>query len=116
MTPDAIAAVEALLVSVRFLGCSARVAPRLRDVLARVERALVDEHRATAPGVPFELWHNVHGCGGYRKAAGWHGHGLAVDLDYTLNPYIATRTDGTSNVAVTSSPDSFWKPRLARMR
>jgi len=95
VTPEEVVAVERSLVSMRFLGCNTRVAPKLRDVLARVERALVDEHRATAPGVPFELWHGVHGVGGYRKAAGWHGHGLAVDLDYTLNPYVATRTDGT---------------------
>ena len=37
MTPDAIAAVEASLVSTRFLGCSTRVAPSLAATLARVE-------------------------------------------------------------------------------
>jgi len=92
VTPEDIAKVEASLVSVHFLGCTTRVAPRLAAVLATVERALVAVHAASAPGVPFSLWHNVHGVGGYRKAAGWHGKGLAVDVDYTLNPYVATRT------------------------
>lgn len=95
MTPEEVAAVEGSLVAVRFLGCAPRVAPALRDVLRRVERALLDEHAATAPGVPFELWHGVHSVGGYRKAAAYHGKGLAIDVDYTLNPYVATRTDGT---------------------
>ena len=30
--------------------------------------------------------------GGYRERAGFHGKGLAVDLDYTSNPYVATRS------------------------
>lgn len=92
MTPAQIAAVEASLVSIRFLGCATRVAPKLAAILAAVERALVAVHAAAAPGVPFSLWHNVHGVGGYRARAGFHGKGLAVDVDYTLNPYVATRT------------------------
>lgn len=95
MTPAEIAAVEASLQSVRFLGRSCRVAPRLAAKLAKVEDALRIEWGSTAAGVPFQLWHNVHSVGGYRKAAGYHGRGLAIDVDYTPNPYIATRTGGT---------------------
>ena len=40
MTPEEI---EATLVTVRFLGCSVRVAPLLATVLARVETTLHDE-------------------------------------------------------------------------
>jgi len=95
MTPEAIAAVESSLVSTRFLGCSTRVAPRLAEVLATVEAALYDEWtRAMLGGAAtqtFAGWHGVRGCGGYRKAAGWHGKGLAIDLNYSTNGYSATR-------------------------
>ena len=95
MTPAEVEAVERELVTVRFLGCSTRVVPRMAKLLAAAERHLVEEHAATAPGVPFALWHNVHTVGGYRRAAGYHGRGVAIDVDYTPNPYIATRTRGS---------------------
>lgn len=100
MSPAEIAEVEASLRTVRFLGRSTRVVPKLAARMAEVERALIAEHAATAPGVPFELWHNVHGVGGYRaatpnKGASYHGRGLAIDVDVTPNPYIATRTGST---------------------
>lgn len=98
MTPAEVAAVEASLVSVRFLGASTRVAPRLAEVLARVEAALHAEYTRAmvalpggAPAPTFAEWHGVRGVGGYRKAAGWHGKGLAVDLNYSTNGYSATR-------------------------
>jgi hypothetical protein len=92
MTPEQIAAIKAQLETVRFLGRPTRVVPKLRDVLARVEAHLASEHQTTAPDVPFALWHNVHSVGGFRAGAGNHGRGLAIDVDVTPNPYIATRT------------------------
>lgn len=99
VTPADIAQVEASLVSVRFLGCSCRVAPRLAAKLAKVEAALHAEWQraqvAIAGGAPtqtFAEWHGIRGVGGYRKAAGWHGKGLAVDLNVSTNGYAITRT------------------------
>ena len=98
MTPSDVAAVEASLVSVRFLGCSCRVAPKLAAILARVEASLHAEWQRAqlalpggAPTQTFAEWHGIRGVGGYRKAAGWHGKGLAVDLNYSTNGYSATR-------------------------
>ncbi len=99
MTPAEVAAIEASLVSVRFLGCSARVAPRLASVLAKVEDALHAEWVRVQVGLPgavptqtFAEWHGVRGVGGYRARAGWHGKGLAVDLNYSTNGYAVCRT------------------------
>jgi hypothetical protein len=99
VTPDQIATVEASLVSTRFLGCSTRVAPKLAAILAKVGSALEAQyHRAMIAlpgGVPtptFAEWHGIRGVGGYRARAGWHGHGLAVDLNYSTNGYLVTRT------------------------
>lgn len=99
MTPAESAAVEASLVSMRFLGCSTRVAPKLAATLSRVEVALHAEYTramlALAGGAPaptFAEWHGVRSCGGYRKAAGWHGKGLAVDIQYRQQGYLVTRT------------------------
>lgn len=99
MTPAEVAAVEASLVSTRFLGASCRVAPKLAAILARVEAALHAEWQRAmlalpggAPTQTFAEWHGVRSCGGYRKAAGWHGRGLAVDCDYKWQGYVATRT------------------------
>ena len=99
MTPAEVAAVEASLVSVRFLGCSTRVAPRLAAVLAKVEASLHTEWQRAmlalpggAPVQTFAEWHSVTSCGGYRKAAGWHGKGLAVDIQYRAQGYVCTRT------------------------
>jgi hypothetical protein len=99
VTPADVAAVEASLVSTRFLGCPTRVAPRLAAVLTRVETALHDEWTRAqlalpggAPTQTFAAWHGVRGVGGYRKAAGWHGKGLAVDLNYQTNGYAACRS------------------------
>ena len=99
MTPAVIAAVEASLVTVRFLGCSTRVAPPLAAVLTRVESVLHAEWQRAmlalpggAPTQTFAQWHGIRGVGGYRKAAGWHGKGLAVDLNYSTNGYAVSRT------------------------
>lgn len=99
MTPSDVAAVEASLVSVRFLGCSCRVAPKLAAILARVEDSLHAEWQRAQLALPggsptqtFAEWHGIRGVGGYRKAAGWHGKALAVDLNVSTNGYAITRT------------------------
>ena len=99
MTPAEVATVEASLVSVRFLGCRTRVAPKLAAILARVEDALHAEWQRAmlalpggAPTETFAEWCSIRGVGGYRKAAGWHGKGLAVDIDYQRQGYVVTRT------------------------
>jgi len=99
VTPAEVAAIEASLVSTRFLGCSCRVAPKLAAILSRVEDALHAEYTRAMVALPsgafmptFAEWHGVRSAGGYRKAAGWHGRGLAVDLDYQRQGYVVTRT------------------------
>lgn len=96
MTPEEI---EATLVSVRFLGCSVRVAPLLATVLARVETALHDEWTRAqlalpggAPVQAFAAWHGVRGVGGYRPHGGWHSKGIALDLNYQTNGYAVCRS------------------------
>lgn len=99
MTSAESAAVEASLVSVRFLGARCRVAPKLAAVLAKVEAALHAEYTRAMVALPggafmpaFAEWHGVRSCGGYRARAGWHGKGLAVDVDYQHQGYVVTRT------------------------
>lgn len=82
------------LVSCTFLGRSVGggVIARMRDSLAAVESALKTQYNTLNPGVSFVEWCGVHGVGGFREHGGPHTKGIAVDLDYTENPYIATRT------------------------
>jgi len=91
--------VEASLVSVRFLGCSTRVAPRLAEVLAKVEASLHAEYTRAmlalpggAPAPSFAQWHGVRGVGGYRPHGGHHSQGIAVDLNYQTNGYAVCRS------------------------
>lgn len=92
MTPDETLAVEASLRSGTFLGCRYRAAPKLVALLNRVESDLEVEWTLTDRSVPFGQWHGIRGVGGYRARAGWHGRGLAVDLNYARNGYLVTRT------------------------
>ncbi len=99
MTPAEVAAVEASLVTVRFLGHRVRCVPRFGAKLARVEAALHAEYTramiATGGGImqpTFAQWHGVRGVGGYREGQGWHGHGRAIDINYRRNGYLAVRT------------------------
>ena len=82
------------LVSCTFLGrnVGGGVIARMRDTLAAVEAALKTQYTAQNLGIPFVEWCGVHGVGGFREHGGPHTKGIAVDLDYTENPYIATRT------------------------
>ena len=99
MTPAEVAAVEASLVTVRWLGHRVRVVPRFAAKLARVEAALHAEYTramiATGGGIAqptFAQWHGVRGAGSYRKGAGYHGRGRAIDINYYRNGYLAVRT------------------------
>lgn len=92
MTPDEISAVEASLRTGTFLGCRYRAAPKLVALLNRVESDIEVDWTLTDRSVPFARWHGIRGVGGYRQAAGWHGRGLAVDLNYARNGYLVTRT------------------------
>jgi hypothetical protein len=99
VTPEQISVVEASLLSARFLGCATRVAPKLAAILAKVEAALRAEHASAMAALPvgvpaptFSGWHGITGVGGYRKAAGYHGHGLAIDLNVPTNGYAVCRT------------------------
>jgi len=82
------------LVKATFLGrnVGGGVIARMRDALALAEDALKAEHAAKAPQIPWLDWCGVHDIGGWRANGGPHTKGIAVDLDYTMNPYIATRT------------------------
>ena len=92
-----------LITGHRFLGrvCASGINPLLRDVLVAVEEDLRAMH-ATAEDrfandggeVAFAAWCGLPADpGGWRKPkAGLHGSGSAVDIEYTHDPYIATRT------------------------
>jgi hypothetical protein len=63
------------------------------EKLARVEAALRDAYLDEMLALPatkqptFAAWHGVTGVGGYREAAGWHGKGRAIDINYSRNGY-----------------------------
>ena len=99
MTPAEIAAIEAQLATVTFLGRSVRCVPRFGRKLDKVEAALRAEWQRAqlalvggAPTQTFAEWHGVRSIGGYRKAAGYHGKGRAIDLDVPSNGYAITAT------------------------
>lgn len=86
------------LVSVRAFGRSTTVDADFAPILARAEAVLREQYADAMRALPvgaerptFETWHGVRRVGGHRKGRGWHGKGKAVDLNYTENPYIATR-------------------------
>lgn len=83
-----------LVTQCSFLGHSVGggVVPKMLAALHAVEAALKAQYTAANPGVPFAEWCGITGVGGFREHGGPHTRGIAVDLDYTLNPYIATRT------------------------
>ncbi len=84
------------LVRATFLGhaVGGGVSARMRDALLAVEADLRAEHAGLPePRPDFVAWCGVRqGLGGYREGAGFHAKGVAIDIDYELNPYIATRT------------------------
>lgn len=85
------------LVSATFLGVSVSkgcTASFKRD-LQKAEAVLVQEYeearRTGKTSETFAAWHNVRSIGGYRARAGMHGKGEAIDINYSRNPYVATR-------------------------
>lgn len=84
------------LVRCRFLGRSVDggVSAKMRDALAAVEAALRAEHaQLPEPRPEFIAWCDVRkNIGGHRPGRSFHGKGVAIDIDYEQNPYIATRT------------------------
>lgn len=79
----------ASLIPAAFLRChvGGGVSPAMRDALAKAEASIV----ATCPDWD-AIFKRVRSVGGYRPHGGKHSLGIAVDLDYAANPYIATRT------------------------
>ena len=88
-----------VLVAAPFLGRSPRVSHAFGEKLARVEDALRDAYTIEMLALPahasrptFAAWHGVTGVGGYREAAGWHGKGRAIDINYSRNGYAVCAT------------------------
>jgi hypothetical protein len=86
------------LVRARVFGCTTTVDRDFARILLRADAVLREQYTdamlALPPGAPqpsYAEWHGVRGVGGHRAGGGWHGKGRAVDLNYTSNPYIATR-------------------------
>jgi hypothetical protein len=78
---------------------------RLRDRLLLVEQHLREQHAALGPNhllrtdfdgndEPFPAWAGIHSVRSWRANSGtsFHASGSAVDVNYDLQPYIATRT------------------------
>ncbi|MDB4929442.1 MAG: hypothetical protein JWM10_1926 [Myxococcaceae bacterium] len=86
------------LVSIKAFGCSTTVDRDFARILQRADAVLREQYAdamlalpAGAPQPTFGEWHGVRGVGGHRPGSSWHGKGKAVDLNYTTNPYVATR-------------------------
>jgi len=79
----------ASLVPATFLRCpvGGGVSPAMRDALAKAEASIVRDY----PDRWDAIFKRVGTVGGYRPSAGKHSLGIAVDLDYLANPYVATR-------------------------
>ncbi|HET9143112.1 hypothetical protein [Actinophytocola sp.] len=77
-----------------FLGqpCENGVDPSMVAALAAVEENLRELHRAAGVESPFEQWAGIHEPHKGIYPGGHHAAGIAVDLNYTTNPYVATRT------------------------
>lgn len=87
------------LVAAPFLGRSPRVSRAFGAKLARVEAALRGAYTAEMLTLPphasrpsFAMWHGVTGVGGFREAAGYHGKGRAIDINYSRNGYAVCAT------------------------
>lgn len=68
------------------------------SILQRAEAVLREQYTDAMLSLPtgtpqptFAEWHGVRHVGGYREGRSWHGKGRAADLNYTTNPYVATR-------------------------
>lgn len=102
------------LVTMNFIGSSVEVNPTMRDRLQDVEADLQAQYDALGPdsaerthagGDPmsFREWAGVRSARAWRSGSSTskHASGSAIDVNYDLQPYIATRTirpkaDGTT--------------------
>lgn len=68
---------------------------RLATALVAVESHLRELHRNGGVAVSFEQWAGIREPHKGTHPGGYHGQGIAIDMNYTTNPYIATRSGGT---------------------
>lgn len=85
------------IVAVTFLGWDVEggVEQRMADRLAAVEVSLRREWSGSGSTDDFISWCGIRETHKGFHRGGYHGQGIAIDLDYTTNPYIATRTGST---------------------
>jgi hypothetical protein len=78
----------ATMVSGRFLGhtIARGVRQEFLTKLADAETKIADEY--TQSGNPVPTGHGISSVGGFRNSAGYHGWGLAIDLDVARNPFV----------------------------
>lgn len=77
------------LVHPTFLGCrvGGGCSRPFAEYLARTEALLRRRHAESHTLLAFDRWHGVYSVGGYRGGAGYHGAGVAIDINYTTNGY-----------------------------
>ena len=97
-----------------FLGQSigGGVIPAFHARLQKVEAALREEHARVSPGIDFVAWCGITSVGGFRTPGGFHAKGVAVDLNYLTNGYMATRTGGTYGGEYAARDLGVRKPAL----
>jgi hypothetical protein len=80
-----------------FLGksCEGGVDERMAQALSRVEASLREVYSQSGTNDSFEAWCQIHETHKGFHVGGYHGQGIAIDINYTTNPYIATRTGQT---------------------
>jgi len=78
----------ATMVNATFLGhdIARGVRPEFRDLLATAQER-VDAEYATSGQAP-PRGYGVTSIGGFRRSAGFHGWGLAIDIDVARNPFV----------------------------
>ncbi|HET9458320.1 MAG TPA: hypothetical protein VFO78_13320 [Candidatus Limnocylindrales bacterium] len=78
----------ATMVDATFLGhrVARGVRPEFRDLLATAQER-IDEEYATAGRQP-PPGYDVNSIGGFRRSAGFHAWGLAIDIDVSRNPFV----------------------------
>jgi len=85
------------LVGTQFLGfqVGGGVEQRMADRLASVEAELRRIHAEQGAVEDFVTWGGIRQQHGGHRAGGYHAAGIAIDINYDTNPYIATRTGST---------------------
>lgn len=85
------------IVDATFLGMAVQggVDNEMKRRLDAVEEDLRSAYATSGESVGFETWCGLRQRPGGFHAGGYHGQGIAIDLNYDTNPYIATRTGST---------------------